>query len=80
MKIEDAIIARIEQLKIEKGLSQYKLSEKSGVPQTTLVSIKRKRSINVGVSTIHKICEAYEIDMQEFFNSPLFKELDNSEY
>ncbi len=28
MKIEDAIIARIEQLKIEKGLSQYKLSEK----------------------------------------------------
>ena len=80
MKIEDAIIARIEQLKIEKGLSQYKLSEKSGVPQTTLVSIKRKRSINVGVSTIHKICEAFEIDMQEFLNSPLFKELDNSEY
>lgn len=66
MKIEDAIIARIEQLKIEKGLSQYKLSEKSGVPQTTLVSIKRKRSINVGVSTIHKIVKRLKLTCKNF--------------
>lgn len=80
MKLEDAIIERIEELKRENNLTQYELAEKSGVPQTTLISIKRKRSTNVGVKTIHKICTLCKIDLSEFFSSPLFKDLDISEY
>ena len=45
MQLSDAVISRIEELKKEYGWTQYKLSEVSGVPQTTLISIKRNSLI-----------------------------------
>ncbi len=76
MQLSDAVISRIEELKKEYGWSQYKLSEASGVPQTTLISIKRKRSKDVGISNILKICNGFGITLIDFFNSPLFENID----
>ena len=45
MLLEDAVALRIEQLCIERGMSKYDLFLKSGVPQSTLTSIKKKRSL-----------------------------------
>lgn len=72
MELYKAIILRIEELKEENGFTQYALSEASGVPQTTLVSIKRGRSKDVGINNIWKICDACGITVIEFFTSPLF--------
>ena len=72
MKLEDAIILRIEQLCIEKKMTKYDLYKASGVPQTTLTSIKKKRSGSVKMITLYWICEGFDISIQEFFNSPLF--------
>lgn len=80
MKIEDAVIQRIEELKVKYNFTQYELAEKSGVPQTTLVSIKKKRSKNIGIINIHKICNAFNMELIDFFDSPLFSDLDNSDY
>lgn len=79
MQLNDAIINRIEELKKQRGWTQYKLSEESGVPQTTLISIKRKRSKDVGISNIWKICNGLGISVIEFFASPLFKDIDEFE-
>ena len=73
MKLEDAIILRIEQLCLERHMTKYDLFKASGVPQTTLTSIKKKRSASVKVITLYWICEGFEISLEEFFNSPLFK-------
>ena len=73
MKLEDAVILRIEELCLTNNMSKYDLSQKSGVPQTTLTSIKKKRSSSPKVSTIYAICEGFDISLEEFFNSPLFK-------
>ncbi len=72
MKLQDAIILRIEQLCIEKNMTKYDLFKSSGVPQSTLTSIKKKRSGAVKISTLYWICEGFEISLQDFFNSPLF--------
>ena len=72
MKLEDAIILRIEQLCAEKKMTKYDLYKSSGVPQTTLTSIKKKRSGSVKLITLYWICEGFDISIQEFFNSPLF--------
>lgn len=72
MKLADAVILRIEQLCIEKNMTKYSLCQASGVPQSTLTSIKKKRSGSVKLITLYWICEGFDITIQEFFNSPLF--------
>ena len=72
MKLADAVILRIEQLCIERKMTKYDLFKASGVPQTTLTSIKKKRSGSVKISTLYAICEGFDISLQEFFSSPLF--------
>ena len=72
MLLEDAIARRIEQLCIERKMTKYALFEKSGVPQTTLTSIKKKRSRSVKIKTLYAICEGFDISLEQFFASPLF--------
>ncbi len=76
MKLHDAVIERIEQLKKENKMTQYAVSEKGGIPQTTLISIKRKRSKDVGIKNIYKICDAFGITVIDFFTSPLFENIE----
>ena len=72
MKLEDAVILRIEQLCIERKMTKYDLFTASGVPQSTLTSIKKKRSGSPKISTLYAICEGFNISLQEFFSSNLF--------
>ena len=72
MILEDAVALRIEQLCIERNMTKYSLLLKSGVPQSTLTSIKKKRSPSVKIKTLYAICEGFEISLEEFFASPLF--------
>lgn len=72
MKLADAVILRIEQLCIERNMTKYDLFIKSGVPQSTLTSIKKKRSGSAKISTIYAICEGFEMGIVDFFSSPLF--------
>ena len=55
MLLEDAIALRIEQLCIERNMTKYALFEKSGVPQSTLTSIKKKRSRSVKIKTLYAL-------------------------
>ncbi len=72
MKFYEAVVARIEELKKQKELTQYALSTRSTVPQTTLVSIKRLRSKAVSGNIIYLLCEGFDISLEEFYSSPLF--------
>lgn len=72
MKLVDAVILRIEQLCKEQNKTKYDLYKASGVPQSTLTSIKKKRCVSVKVSTLYAICEGFEISLEEFFSSHLF--------
>lgn len=71
MNLTDAVILRIEQLCIEHNMNKYRLFKASGVPQSTLTSIKKKRSNSVK-TTLYSICEGFGISLEQFFNSPLF--------
>lgn len=72
MKLDDAVILRIEQLCIERTMTKYDLSMASGVPQSTLTSIKKKRSGSPKISTLYAICEGFNMSLEEFFSSQLF--------
>ena len=61
------VLERILQLRQERGWSEYKLSEESGIAQTTISSWFRK-NIYPSIPSLEKICKAYNISLAQFFN------------
>lgn len=72
MKLNEAVSKRIGELCAQQNLTQYKLSMKSGVPQSTLSTIMNCTFASMKLRIIYEICEGLEISLQEFFDSPLF--------
>lgn len=76
MNITEATKMRIEQLANEKGLNFCKLATVSGIPYTTIKSIIYNQSNNPGISTIKKICDGLEISITDFFDTDVFRNLE----
>ena len=76
MNIGEAVRARIEELCREKDLSINKLSNLSGVTQSTVNNIVSGRNHSTTISTIKKLCDGMGITIEEFFNSELFRGLE----
>lgn len=76
MTIREAVSERIKSLCAEQGITINKLATKAGVTQSTVSSITNGASKNPGVCTIKKLCDASDITIIEFFNHPLFEDLE----
>lgn len=72
MKLNEAISKRIKELCAERNITQYGLSLKSGVPQSTLSTIINCTFQSMKMRIIYEICEGLEITLKDFFDSPLF--------
>lgn len=76
MTIGEAVKERIIELCKENDLTVNKLSTISGITQSTLNNITSGRNNSTTISTIKKICDGLEIEITDFFNSDLFKNLE----
>ena len=76
MDIGEAVKERILELCREKNLSVNKLSNMSGVTQSTVNNIVSGRNHSATISTIKKLCDGMGITIAEFFNSELFRSLE----
>ena len=74
MKLNEAISQRLSELLTEKNMTQYQLFMKSGVPKSTIGNVINCSYESVKLRIIHEMCQGLEIDIPEFFNSPLFTE------
>ncbi|MBQ2813096.1 MAG: helix-turn-helix transcriptional regulator [Clostridia bacterium] len=61
------VLQRILDLRLERGWSEYRLSEESGIAQTTISSWFRKQ-IYPTIPSLEKICAAYNITLSQFFD------------
>lgn len=75
MQLNQAVSMRVTELLNERSMTQYQLFVKSGVPKATLNNIIHCTYDSVKLRIIHEICQGFEISITEFFNSPLFDEL-----
>ncbi len=73
MPLNEAIAKRIRELCEVENITQYGLSQKSGVPQSTLSTIMNCTFPSMKMRIIYEICEGLEITLKEFFDSPLFE-------
>ncbi|MBE5761762.1 MAG: helix-turn-helix transcriptional regulator [Clostridiales bacterium] len=76
MNIGDAVRERILELCREHSISVNKLSSISGVTQSTVNNIVSDRNRSATISTIKKLCDGLGITIEEFFNSELFRGLE----
>lgn len=67
-----AIAMRISQLLVQNNMSQYQLSKKVALPESTLRSIINEKCKTANLDTITLICQGFEITLSQFFDNPLF--------
>ncbi len=77
MKLTEAIAQRVKDLLEERNLKQYALFKKGGVPRSTVSNVVNEKKKRVSTDTVYQICSTLEISLKEFFDDPLFDNLDD---
>ena len=80
MVIGEAVRLRILDLCKQENISVNKLSAICGMRQSTLNNIVSGRNNSTTISTVQKICDGLEMELPEFFNSDLFRNLEQEIY
>ena len=76
MDMRKAVANRLLELCEEKRLSVNALARISAVPPSTLKNIINGGSKNAGIVTLKKICDGLEISIYDFFDTEVFKTLE----
>ena len=74
MQLNQAVSTRLKELLQERGMTQYQLYMKSGVPKSTIGNVINCSYDSVKLRIIHELCQGMGISISEFFASPLFEE------
>ena len=76
MTVGEAVRERILELCQERNISVNKLCAISGVTQSTVNNIISGRNNSATVTTVKKLCDGLDITVEDFFSSPLFRDLE----
>ena len=76
MNTKEAIAKRIIELCEQRNMAINALANVSGVSPSTVYSMLNEKSQNPGVVSIKKLCDGLEITLREFFDSPIFENLE----
>ena len=76
MNTKEAVAQRILDLCAERNIAINALALISGVSPSTIYSMLNEKSQNPGIVSIKKLCDGLDISVKEFFNSPLFQDLE----
>ena len=72
MTVNDAIAKRVGELLREKGMTQYRLEQLSGIQHGTMQCIMNGRTKTVTLSTVLMLAKGFSISLAEFLNSDIF--------
>lgn len=76
MDTRQAVVERIIELCSERDITPNALSYRAAVPQSTIKSILNDESQNPGVVTIKKLCDGLGISLADFFDTDVFRNLE----
>lgn len=72
MNLANVVGKRLQELLFEKKTTQYRLCKITCLNEKTVSDLIKGRTKDVNLSTIYLIVHALEMNLVEFFNSPLF--------
>lgn len=76
MNAKQAAAQRIMELCKGRNITVNTLANDTGVPPTTIYSMLNTKSRNPGIVTIKQVCDGLDISLREFFDSPIFDDLE----
>jgi transcriptional regulator with XRE-family HTH domain len=76
MNTREAVAVRIKELCKERNITPNGLSYASAVSQSTIKSILNGESDNPGIVTIKLLCDGFGITLTEFFDTEIFRNMD----
>ncbi len=77
MDLQQAVKIRISELCKENNLTINGLAMLSGISQSTVNSLIDGTSQNPKLLTILRLCLGLNIELKDFFDAPIFKNLDD---
>ena len=75
MKLNDAIVRRIDEICKERGESVCEISLRGGMSPSAIYDIIKGRTKCSKVVTVKRFCEGAEMTLSEFFDRDYFSEL-----
>ena len=79
MKAQDALRKRIIELAEQKNYSINKITSNCYINTSTITSLLNGHSKKSEIATISKICYGLGVSMREFFDSPIFDNVNDVE-
>ena len=76
MGIKNAVVMRIKELCKEKGINFNTRATESGVTPSTVYSLLDESRKDVGILVLKKLCDGMGISITDFFDSDIFRNLE----
>ena len=76
MSLSEAVRKRLDTFLNKKKLSAWGLYKATGIPRSTLCAFLSGRTSLIKLDTLLHICEGLEITLIDFFNDPVFKDVE----
>ncbi len=77
MYLADAIEKRIQSLCAERNITINKLCTICGITQSTINNLIHRKKQSATILTVMRICRGLNIKIKDFFDDPLFDDLDD---
>ena len=72
MTVNNAVAQRILKLLSEKGMSQYRLEQESGIQHGSMQCIMNGRNKTVTLSTVMLLAKGFKMTLTEFLDDEIF--------
>lgn len=76
MGIMDAVILRLDALCRERGITNNKMCTNAAVPQSTINNSVNGKTKNMGIVTLKKLIDSFDMTITDFFDDDLFRNLE----
>ena len=78
MTAKEAVAERIREICRERNMAINALANYAGVSPSTIYSMLNEKSQNPGIVSLQKLCDGWEISLRQFFDSPLFDDIEQA--
>lgn len=76
MTVKEAVVARFMEILKERNMRPNELANLSGITPSTVYSMLDSRRKELSINVIKKLCDGLDMTLGEFFNAPIFDELE----
>ena len=73
MKLQKAVAMRMSNLLITHNMTQYSLSQKSGLTKQAITNIINEKYDSIKFDTVIKIADGFNMSLLEFINDDIFR-------